>query len=159
MKVVTNDYRFATTNVAGIYHPYASAADCKSYGCTNSRSGTFKVDLSGTSFRLPSTISYKTNAYPSCAKKLFSPTMDIARLRWSAKCGGRYSRCTPKYLNLELNGWLTLSFTKRMVSLFIAGMMASKTCNNRLLENIWQKYTFLRSISGNLKFTVRFRTS
>ena len=104
MTVVTNDYRFATTNVAGVYHPYASAADCISYFCTSSRSGTFNVDLSGTSFRLPSPIPYNIHAWPACANKLFSPTMDTARLRWSAKCGGRCSMCTPKYLKLEFNG-------------------------------------------------------
>ncbi len=104
MTIVKNDYRFATTNVAGVYHQYASAADCKSYGCTNPRSGIFKVDLSGTSFRLPSTIPYKFSAYPGCAQKLFNPNMDSSRLRWSATCGGRCGFCRAEYLYLELSG-------------------------------------------------------
>ena len=104
MKIVTNDYRFATTNVPGVYHRYASAGDCKSHGCTNPRSGIFQVDISGTSFRLQLTIPYKYIAYPACAQKLFSPTMDASRLRWSATCGGRCGSCTPEYLHLELSG-------------------------------------------------------
>ena len=103
MQIVTNDYRFATTNTAGVYHHYASAGDCKSYTCTSLRSGAFKVDLSGTSFRLPSTIPYKFFSYPSCAKKLFSKSMDSARLRWSATCGGRCGDCRPEYLKVEFN--------------------------------------------------------
>jgi hypothetical protein len=104
MKIVTDDYRFATTNVPGVYHEYASAADCKSYSCTNPRSGIFHVDISGTSFRLPSTIPYIPRGYPSCMAELFNPTMDASRLRWSAMCGGRCAQCLPEYLYLEFNG-------------------------------------------------------
>ena len=104
MRVVINDFRFATTNEAGVYSSYASAGDCKSYTCTAVRSGMFKVDLSGTSFRLPPIIPYRIGAYPSCAQRIFEPTMDEARLRWSGKCGGRCTGCTPNYLNLEFNG-------------------------------------------------------
>ena len=104
MKVVKNDYRFATTSVSGVYHEFASASDCKSYGCNAARNGVFQVDLTGTNFRFKPTIPYKYFSYPNCAKKLFNPVMNANRQRWSARCGGRCGLCKSEYILLEFTG-------------------------------------------------------
>ena len=98
MQIVTNDYKFATTDVPGVYHPFASAADCHSHVCLSDRKkGHFQIDISGTKFRLPpaQSIQYWFHSWPKCNEKLFSPTMDDNRQRWSAKCGGNCGTCRP----------------------------------------------------------------
>lgn len=103
MNIVIDDYKFASTTVPSAYHPFASAGDCESPGCSSAhRSGSFQVDISGTNFRLPQSIQYNFNNYPPCTVKLFDPTMDESRQRWSAKCGGHCGRCTPTPIHLEL---------------------------------------------------------
>ena len=96
MHIVTNDYKFATTDVPGVYHPFASAADCHSVVCLpDYKKGHFQIDISGTKFRLPQSIQYLFGSYPACNMKLFNPTMDENRKRWSAKCGGACGYCAP----------------------------------------------------------------
>ena len=96
MHIVTNDYKFATTDVPGVYHPFASAGDCHSPEClSHYKKGHFQIDFSGTKFRLPQSIQYWIHSYPPCNKKLFNPTMDGNRQRWSAKCGGACGICRP----------------------------------------------------------------
>ena len=99
------DYKFATTDVPGAFHGYASAFDCKSARCDGeNRKGHFSVDVTGTSFRLPSSIPYIFHSYPECVKKIYYPSISDDRLRWSGKCGGACGHCAPKELLLEING-------------------------------------------------------
>ena len=57
MALVINDYRFATSNVPGVFRMFATASDCRSSSCyASSRYGSFLVDFSRTSFRLPPSI-------------------------------------------------------------------------------------------------------
>ena len=97
MHIVTNDYKFATTDDSSVYHPFASAGDCHSREClSDHKKGHFQVDISGTKFSLPQSIQYDFNeAHPECNRKLYSKTMDENRQRWSAKCGGFCGDCTP----------------------------------------------------------------
>ena len=105
MGVSREDYKFATTDVPGAFHGYASAYDCISSSCNgNTKYGHFNVDITGTSFRLPPSIPYKFKAYPVCVKKIFFPSMSADRLRWSGKCGGSCGHCIPKELLLEIDG-------------------------------------------------------
>ena len=102
MHIVINDYKFASTTVPGTYYPFASAGDCESPSCSSAyRAGFFQIDISGTNFRLPKSIQYSFYNYPSCTRKLFDPTMDERRQRWSAKCGGYCGQCTPTAIYLE----------------------------------------------------------
>ena len=96
MHIVTNDYKFATTDFPGVYHPFASAGDCVSRECSTAyKKGHFQVDISGTKFSLPQAIQYHFNGtYPECNKKLHNATMEENRQRWSAKCGGYCGYCT-----------------------------------------------------------------
>ena len=96
MHIVTNDYKFAT-NVSGVYHPFASAGDCRSRECLpDKKVGNFQVDISGTKFSLPQSIQYDFNeAFPECNRKLYNATMDENRQRLSAKCGGYCGDCKP----------------------------------------------------------------
>ena len=97
MYIVTNDYKFATTDVPGVHHPFASAGDCHARTCSSDyKKGHFQVDISGTKFSLPQSIQYDFNdAHPECNQKLYNATMDENRQRWSAKCGGYCGYCTP----------------------------------------------------------------
>ncbi|XP_028417348.1 A disintegrin and metalloproteinase with thrombospondin motifs 20-like [Dendronephthya gigantea] len=101
-----DDYFFTTTNYPGSAKtPYASASDCYSYSCSvDNRKGSFKVDLTGTSFHLPNAIAYGFNSYPSCVKKVYAASMSSDNLRWSGKCGGYCGECSPKSFSLLLNG-------------------------------------------------------
>ena len=57
MGVSREDYKFSTTDVPGAFHGYASASDCITYDCNSEMTkGHFSVDVTGTSFRLPSSI-------------------------------------------------------------------------------------------------------
>ena len=97
MHILANNYKFATTDVPDVYHPFASAGDCHSRSCTSPyKRGHFQVDFSGTKFSLPQSIQYDFNeAFPPCNRKLHVPTMDKNRQRWSPKCGGFCGACTP----------------------------------------------------------------
>ena len=97
MHIVTNDYEFATTDIPGVYHPFASAGDCYSRQCfSHKKKGHFQIDISGTKFSLPQSIEYDFNeAHPECNRQLYNATMDENRQRWSAKCGGYCGDCKP----------------------------------------------------------------
>ena len=97
MHIVTNDYKFAITDVPGVYHPFASARDCYSRNCTTAgKRGHFQIDISGTKFSLPQSIEYDFNySHPECNRKLYNETMDENRQRLSAKCGGYCGDCKP----------------------------------------------------------------
>lgn len=105
IKVLRDDYRFATSNIIGIFHGFASAADCLSSSCNAaSRKGEFGVDVTGTDFHLPQSIPYAFYNYPSCTGKIFYPSMSADRMRWSGKCGGYCGNCWPKEILLGSDG-------------------------------------------------------
>ena len=96
MHIVANCYKFATTDVPGVYHPFASAGDCYSRQCfSDKKKGRFQIDISGTKFSLPQSIQYEFDCHPQCNRKLYNATMDKNRQRWSAKCGGFCGDCSP----------------------------------------------------------------
>ena len=74
------------------------------YLYTTTKHGKAEIDLTGTDFRLPTTIPYKIGAWPSCAKVLLHPTMSVDRKKWSVRCGGHCGGCTPDTLSLEIDG-------------------------------------------------------
>ncbi len=103
MEIVLDDYKFTSSTVPGVNHPFASAGDCISVGCSSyHRNGAFQVDLSGTSFRLQEPITYLFVNYPSCTAKLFDARMEVNHQRWSAKCGGHCGYCKPVAVHLEI---------------------------------------------------------
>ncbi|XP_028410738.1 uncharacterized protein LOC114533424 [Dendronephthya gigantea] len=105
-RVKRNDFAFATTNYPGTARrPYAEARDCFSNSCSaQKRKGSFKVDLTGTSFHLPQVIAYDFYSFPVCVRKVFAASMSSDNLRWSGKCGGSCGSCWPKSFTLLLNG-------------------------------------------------------
>jgi hypothetical protein len=105
MEIALDDYKFASTNAAGVFHEFASAGDCVSYTCdASTRTGKFQVDFSATTFRMLDPVHYQFSNYPICTAKVFNPVMEENRQRWSGKCGGHCGLCTPLAIYLELNG-------------------------------------------------------
>ena len=103
MEIALDDYKFASTNAAGVFHEFASAGDCVSTTCdASSRTGKFQVDLSGTTFRMLEPIKYRFRNYPKCTRKVFDPVMEGNRQRWSGKCGGYCGNCSPVAVYLEI---------------------------------------------------------
>ena len=103
MQIVLDDYKFTSSTVPGVNHPFASAGDCISAGCYSSdRIGSFQVDLSGTNFRLQDPITYRFVNYPTCTSQLFDALMEVNRQRWFAKCGGYCGYCEPVAIHLEI---------------------------------------------------------
>ena len=105
MDVVIDDFKFAVSNTPGVFSRYGFAGDCFSASCSGSaRKGKFGVDITGTSFRLPSSIPYSFYSYPSCVERVYYPSMSDDRLGWSGMCGGYCGSCWPSQLPLEMQG-------------------------------------------------------
>ena len=79
-----------------------SAGSCGVY--TTRKYGKAEIDLTGTDFRLPTTIPYEIRGWPACAKVLLDPTMSVDRKKWSVRCGGHCGFCIPAFLVLEVDG-------------------------------------------------------
>lgn len=105
MNVLRGNFKFAVSNIPGVFHSYGAAADCFTSSCdAGTKRGRFEMDITGTSFRLPSSIPYSFISFPSCASNVFYPSMSADRLRWSGKCGGYCGSCWPTQLSLEIQG-------------------------------------------------------
>ncbi|XP_046861246.1 A disintegrin and metalloproteinase with thrombospondin motifs 20-like [Xenia sp. Carnegie-2017] len=102
LRVDLYDFKFAKSTAPGVFHPYGSAGDCKTLYCKHP-SGSFSVNLTGTNFKLPSTIQYKYIAWRPCARKVFTPQMDEAKQVWTGACGCDCGNCTPIALKLSVN--------------------------------------------------------
>ena len=61
MTIVANDFEYSTTS-SGKQIKYGEAGDCYSASKENCRKGKFKIDLTGTGFRLK--VSLKTKLFP-----------------------------------------------------------------------------------------------
>ena len=81
-RCVERRLQISTTDVIGSFHGYASAYDSISKGCSGEKiKGHFSVDVTGPSFRLPSSIPYQFHYYPQCVKKIYYPSMSDDRFR------------------------------------------------------------------------------
>ena len=86
---------------------YGGAGDCLG---SFSATGKFKIDLSGTLFRIPKTVLWKKNGYKTKIKDFMQLTDQIV----SATCGGYCGGCNPAsgrvHLPLELTGSYLYSY-------------------------------------------------
>ena len=62
MTIVADDFQYSTTS-SGKQIKYGEAGDCYSASKENCRKGKFKIDLTGTGFRLK--VSLKTTLFPT----------------------------------------------------------------------------------------------
>ena len=121
-KILQNNGTFTATNASGcllfshtnrriLYSSikgYGGAGDCSCEFCAT---GKFKIDLSGTPFRIPKTVLWNKWGYKSGIKYFMQRYDQIV----SATCGGSCGGCEPtsggEYLPLELAGsYLYLCF-------------------------------------------------
>jgi hypothetical protein len=105
MSVNISDFRFATASIPNMFHRFATAADCKSYHCSEyNKKGNFKVDISGTNFLLPNSIPYSHGSYPPCVRRVYKGLMSSDRRQWSGYCGGACGYCWPEVFRLLVEG-------------------------------------------------------
>ncbi|XP_046854160.1 A disintegrin and metalloproteinase with thrombospondin motifs 20-like [Xenia sp. Carnegie-2017] len=100
LSVDLNDFKYATSNIHGVFHTYGSAGDCKRPSCGANRLGAFSINLTRTGFILSETIPYTHYSYPECAKRIYNSNMNSTKNIFTGACGGHCGRCTPSEIKL-----------------------------------------------------------
>ena len=94
MRIIRDDFTFATTDPNGKQIELGYAGDCWSMNYGPCRRGHFKINLSGTGLRIRSSVHWRNAGFP--------PGMEMREYRKSedgtvvfAKCGGWCGYCKP----------------------------------------------------------------
>lgn len=100
LSVHLNDFKYATSNIHGVFHTYGSAGDCNRPSCDANRLGAFSINLTRTGFILSETIPYTHHSHPECAKRIYNSNMNSAKNIFTGACRVHCGRCTPTEIKL-----------------------------------------------------------
>ena len=143
---MTDDFKFAETNVKGNPVAYGTAGDCFSSNLSSEcRKGSFMIDLTGTGLKVNHHTSWEV--IPSIPGIKIEDFQNKNYSKLSAKCGGRCAHCQPVGdLKLELQQCLFrkgISFDATMISLFpLVSTSFFFSCDHDPIQNILPVFDF-----------------